>query len=41
MIIQFTQMVYQHLLPEDIQQEICSKINGLENVKIIKARICY
>ncbi len=24
-------------LPHDIQQEICSKINGLENVKIIRA----
>ena len=24
-------------LPEDIQQEICSKINGLENVKILRA----
>ena len=23
-------------LPEDVQQEICSKINGLENVKIIR-----
>ena len=24
-------------LPQDIQQEICSKINGLENVKILRA----
>ncbi len=24
-------------LPEDVQQEICSKINGLENVKILRA----
>ncbi len=24
-------------LPQDVQQEICSKINGLENVKIIRA----
>ena len=24
-------------LPKEIQQEICSKINGLENVKIIRA----
>ena len=24
-------------LPHEIQQEICSKINGLENVKIIRA----
>ena len=24
-------------LPQEVQQEICSKINGLENVKIIRA----
>ena len=23
-------------LPEDVQQEICNDINGLENVKIIR-----
>ena len=28
-------------LPEDIQQEICNNINGLENVKIIAAWLCY
>ena len=37
MIILFIQMVYQLHLPHDIQQEICSKINGLENVKILRA----
>ena len=36
MITQYTQMGFQHHLPEDVQQEICNNINGLENVKIIR-----
>ena len=36
MIIQFTQTVYQHRLPADVQLEICNNINGLENVKILQ-----
>ena len=35
MIIRFIQMVYQ-LLSAKIQAEICSNINGLENVKILR-----
>ena len=36
MIILFTQTEYRPSLPADVQQEICNKINGLENVKIIR-----
>ena len=35
MILQFIQMDFD-MLPTEIQQEICNKINGLENVKIIR-----
>ena len=36
MTIQFTQMEFQLLYLQDIQQEICNNINGLENVLIIR-----
>ena len=36
MTIQYTQMEYLLRLPEDVQQEICNNISGLENVKIIR-----
>ena len=36
MIILFIQMVYQHRFQVQIQEEICSNIKGLENVKIIR-----
>ena len=36
MIIQFTQTAFQRPYPLTYNQEICSKISGLENVKIIR-----